>query len=180
MSVPPRPGCLPVTRRAVLACLAGMAGLPGTSSAAYEVTPWKGARTPVLGLTDADGRPWSLVRQRGRVVLVNFWASWCEPCRAEMPSLQALADTTEPERLAVVGINYQENTLRVKSFAERMGIRFPLLLDQDGGAARAWTRRIFPTTVLVGPDGRPRQVITGEMDWAGADARRLLDPLLAR
>jgi thiol-disulfide isomerase/thioredoxin len=141
--------------------------------ASYQATPWKAASTPPLDLPDLDGRRWTLASQRGRVVLVNFWATWCEPCRAEMPSLQALAERMG-DKLAVVGVNYQEGEPRVRGFVERMSLRFPIVLDRDGEAAKAWTRRIFPTTVLVDPRGRAHTVVVGEIDWMGTDAAKLL------
>lgn len=151
------------------------------SYAGHEITPWKAAATPALKLSDVNGAEWSLAQHKGKVVLVNFWATWCEPCRAEMPSMQALADKFGPEKLAVVGVNYQENEMRIQRFLANMPVlKFTILLDRDGEVARAWTRRIFPTTVLVGPDGRARSVIVGEFDWAGADAEKMVRDLLRR
>jgi len=113
-------------------------------------------------------------------VLLNFWATWCEPCRAEMPTLQALAERLGPGRLAVAGVNYQESAARIERFVAAAALTFPVLLDRDGAVTRAWTRRIFPTSVLVGPDGRARQVIVGEFDWNGPQAGSLIAALLPR
>jgi thiol-disulfide isomerase/thioredoxin len=146
----------------------------------HEIAPWKVGRTPSLALPTLDGTPWSLAAQKGRVVVVNFWATWCEPCKAEMPSLQALAGRFGPDKLVVVGVNYQENEMRIQRHLAAAPVNFPILLDREGAAAKAWTRRIFPTTVLVGPDGRPRTVVTGEFDWAGAEAEKLVRDLLPR
>lgn len=151
-----------------------------TRPAGYTVTAWPAGPTPPLTLTDLRGQPWSLSAQRGRVVLLNFWATWCEPCRAEMPTLQALAERLGPGRLAVAGVNYQESAARIERFVAAAALTFPVLLDRDGAVTRAWTRRIFPTSVLVGPDGRARQVIVGEFDWNGPQAGSLIAALLPR
>ena len=167
-------------RRALVGAMTGAALLPATARAAYEVTPWKAPRTPAMALDDLDGKPWALDTQRGKPVLLNFWATWCEPCRAEMPSLQALAARMGADRLVVVGVNYQEPEMRIRRFLETMPVKFPILLDRDGAAAKAWTRRIFPTTVLVDASGRARTVVTGEIDWMGEAATRLVAELGAR
>jgi len=168
-------------RRAVLAVLTctGMA-FALDAQAASETAPWKAGKTPPLQLSALDGTAWSLQQHKGRVVLVNFWATWCEPCRAEMPSMQALADRLGPDKLVVVGVNYQEPEMRIQRFLTTMPVKFTLLLDRDGAAAKAWTRRIFPTSVLVGPDGRARTVVTGEFDWASEAAEKLVRDLLPR
>lgn len=152
----------------------------GARPAGYTLAPWTAGPTPPLTLTDLRGQSWSLSAQRGRVVLLNFWATWCEPCRAEMPALQALAERLGPARLAVIGVNYQESEARIERFVAAAALTFPVLLDRDGAATRAWTRRIFPTSVLVGPDGRARQVIVGEFDWNGPQAASLITALLPR
>ncbi len=157
-----------------------LATVPALARAGFEITPWTPARTPALKLHALDGAPWDLAHHKGRVVLVNFWATWCEPCRAEMPSMQALADRLGPDKLVVVGVNYQESEMRVQRFLTTMPVKFTLLLDRDGAAAKAWTRRIFPTSVLVGPDGRARTVVVGELDWASEAAEKLVRDLLPR
>lgn len=148
--------------------------------AGFEITPWKPAQTPALKLDDLKGTPWNLAQHKGKVVLVNFWATWCEPCRAEMPSMQTLADRLGPDKLVVVGVNYQEPETRIQRFISTTKVKFTILLDRDGEAARAWTRRIFPTSVLVGPDGRARSVIVGEFDWASPAAEKMVQDLLRR
>jgi thiol-disulfide isomerase/thioredoxin len=145
---------------------------------AGEVQAWPAAKpAPALDALDLSGRPWSLPALRGRAVLLNFWASWCEPCRAEMPTLQQLADFHGEDRLAVLAVNFKEAPGTARRFATRTGLKLPVLLDPAGEIARRWDVRIFPTTVLVGADGRPRWRVTGEMDWTGQEAGRLVDGL---
>lgn len=164
----------------VLAWLSSGLGAPATASAAsHEVTPWvPGKAAPPLRLPDLNGREWSLPELQGRVVLLNFWATWCEPCRAELPSLNALTRQHGAQRLQVLGINHQEPEARVRRFMDATPIEFPVLLDRDGAVARQWIRRIFPTTVVVDSRGRPRAVVTGEYDWTASEARELLAPYL--
>jgi thiol-disulfide isomerase/thioredoxin len=168
------------TRRALLRGAAGMslAALAKVhAQPAYEVRPWIGA-TPPLRLEDLDGRLWALESFGGRVGLLNFWASWCEPCRAEMPSLERLARRREADGLTVLAINFKESAATIRRFLEGTPIGLPVLRDGDGAAARAWQVRIFPSTVLVDRAGRARGVVLGEMDWEGEAAAALLRPLL--
>ena len=173
----------PGRRRALLAGLGvATAGWPALQArAGYLVRPWDARRAaPRLELTDLAGKPWSLAALKGHAVVMNFWASWCEPCRAEMPSLELLAQRLEGDGLVVVAINYKEAIPAIRRFLEAQPVTLPILLDRDGEAAGAWTPRIFPSTVLVDRAGQPRQVVVGELDWTGAAARELVDPLLAR
>lgn len=143
-----------------------------------SITPWpKGKAVPALALADLEGRPWSLEQLRGKVVLLNFWATWCEPCREEMPSLVALS-RQYPERLLVLAVNYQENPAKINRFLEAVPLSFPVLLDREGAATKAWTRRIFPTSVLLDVRGQPQVMVLGEFDWAGPQAQRLIGPLM--
>jgi thiol-disulfide isomerase/thioredoxin len=135
---------------------------------------------PPLALDGLDGRRWSLAPLRGKVVVLNFWASWCEPCVTEIPTLGWLAETHAARGdVVVLGVNYQEHEAKVRRFLQAVPVPYPVLLDRNGEAAKAWTSRIFPTTVLVGRDGRPVLSVTGELDWAGQQGERLLNPLLA-
>jgi len=152
----------------------------GSATAGWNVRPWPKTRpAPRLQLSGLDGRPWSLSAQKGQVVLLNFWASWCEPCRAEMPSLERLAGQYGREGLSVVAVNYREGEQRIRSFLQGTPLTLPILLDGDGAAARAWTPLVFPSTVVIGRDGRPVFTVVGEADWSGEEARRWITPLLA-
>lgn len=167
-------------RRQVLAAAAACCAPAAHAASGYEWRPWD-ARKPVprLDLARAGGGRWRLAEQRGRVVVANFWATWCEPCRDEMPSLARLAAREAPRGLQVVAVNYREPTAKAEGFMSSLGLQLPVLLDSDGEAAVAWTPRIFPSTVLIDRRGRPAGVLVGEIDWTGDAAQRLLEPLLA-
>lgn len=170
------------TRRQLLTASLGVAALalPGFAQAAPVVRPWPATRpTPALRLTDLDGRGWTLAALTGRPVLLNFWASWCEPCRAEMPSLEILAARHAKAGLAILSVNYRESPPTIRRFLESLPFALPILLDSDGDAASAWTPRVFPTTVLIDRSGAARSSVIGELDWVGAAARALVEPLLA-
>ena len=171
------------TRRQVLsAALAAAAlALPSFARASYIVRPWPvGRATPPLTLVDLDGKTWSLAALRGRPVLLNFWASWCAPCRAEMPSLELLQARHEKAGLVILSVNYQEPLPKIRRFLETLPFSLPILLDRDGEAASLWTPRVFPTTVLIERGGVPRSSVIGELDWLGDSARALIEPLLAK
>lgn len=144
---------------------------------AYEISAWVG---PVAGfsLVDTTGRRWLPSDFKGRAVLLNFWASWCEPCRAEMPSLQQVADRYGPDRLLVLAVNFKEKPARARQFAERTGIALPILLDLDGQTAHRWGVKVFPTTLAIDKPGQPRLRIQGELDWSGKGAEKLIERLL--
>jgi thiol-disulfide isomerase/thioredoxin len=166
-------------RRAVaLAMAAAAAGLVSPlARAASVVRPWPSAKpVPGLDLADLDGKRWTLPTLAGRVVLLNFWATWCEPCRIEMPSLDALAK--QHGDLVILAVNYRESAAVIRSFLERMPYKATILLDADGDAATEWTPRIFPSTVLIGRNGRPSATVLGDLDWTSAAARELIEPLL--
>ncbi len=141
--------------------------------------PWRAGRaTPPLELPRLDGGRWRLAGARGRVVLLNFWASWCEPCRTEIPSLELFAQREEREGVVVMAVNYRETDAAIRRFLEQMPVSLPILRDADGAAARDWGIRVFPTTVLVGRDGLARFSIVGEADWLAPKFRNLLGSLL--
>ncbi len=164
------------------AALAGTSLLLGRQALAagemaYNTTPWQGA-VPPLQAVDTQGKTWRLDELKGRAVLLNFWASWCEPCRAEMPTLQQVADLYGSDKLLVLAINFKEHPTRAIQFAASTGLSLPILLDPQGQAARAWGVKVFPSTVLVDRQGRPRQRVQGEVDWTGAEAARWIEALL--
>jgi thiol-disulfide isomerase/thioredoxin len=145
----------------------------------FDVQPWPAKKPiPAFEATDLSGKVWHSSDLRGRAVLINFWASWCEPCRAEMPSLQALAQRHGPEKLLVLAVNFKEPLPTVQRFADKSALSLPVLLDPQGTLTRQWGVSIFPSTVLLGIDGRVQGVLRGELDWTGAQATQLIAPLL--
>ncbi len=150
---------------------------PPLAVTGFEVSPWTGSLAP-LDLLDVTGRRWRSSDLQGRPALLNFWASWCEPCRAEMPSLQALADRYGPDRLLVLTINFKELPARVIRFAQTTGVTLPMLLDRDGQLARQWGVKVFPTTLLVNRRGQARSRVQGELDWGDQAAEKILTHLI--
>lgn len=170
-----------ISRRAALAgtaaWLASAANAQGLTGPAFEASPWAGP-VGAFSLVDTSGKTWRAADIAGRAVMINFWASWCEPCRAEMPTLQQLADLYGPEKLLVLAVNFKEPAARALQFAKTTGVTLPVLLDLDGKAARQWGVKVFPTTLMIDSRGRPRQRVMGEVDWTSAAAEKLVAPLL--
>lgn len=150
-------------------------------AADYDVTRWPaGQAAPVLQALDLQGKVWRLSELRGRAVVLNFWATWCPPCRAEMPSLQQLAEIYGPEKLVVLAVNVSEGPRRINQYVQASGLTLPVLLDANGEIARQWGANVLPTTILIDAAGRPRQRLRGEVDWTGREATALIEPLLRR
>jgi thiol-disulfide isomerase/thioredoxin len=159
---------------AALALLAG----PARAQAGFEAQPWPAHKAPPLQAgIDANGKPLLLKDLRGQALVINFWATWCEPCREEMPSLALLAQS-QSGKLRVLAVNFKESPTAVNQFVAATGLTIPTLRDPDGALARAWGIRVFPSTVLVGADSQVRSVVRGALDWHGDAAARLIAPLL--
>lgn len=107
---------------------------------------------PDFTLTALDGSTFALSAQRGRWVVINFWATWCEPCKVEMPDLQRIV-ANYADRLTLVGINMRESREAVEAFAAEHGLRFPLLLDPGDLLLGDYLVMGLPLTVVVDPDG---------------------------
>jgi peroxiredoxin len=135
---------------------------------------WSGGATPALELADLDGAKHRLADYRGKVVLVNFWATWCEPCREEMPSIERLRASLDGRRFVVLAVNVAEPESRIRKFLEAVPLRFPVLLDRDTQTTRAWQAKVLPATYIVGPDGAIRYRHVGELDWSKPEVRELI------
>ena len=133
---------------------------------APALAPWTGGGTPALALRDMAGGTHDLAAYRGRVVLINFWATWCEPCRAEMPSMQRLRDKLAGKPFVVLAVNVDEPDASIRRFLEETRFDLPVLLDPNKTATRAWSVRVMPTSFLIGPDGRIRYRLQGDIDWS--------------
>lgn len=170
----PMPVCH--TRRAFVAYPLGLAAGAALGAASERVRPWPRERAaPPVDLVDVQGRRWT-APAGGRAVALNFWASWCEPCRSEMPTLQQLADFYA-DRLAVIALNYKERAATAQRFARQGGLTLPIVLDPDGDTAKRWEVKVFPTTILIDTAGRARWRVQGEMDWSSREALALVEGL---
>ena len=130
------------------------------------LTSLNGDPAPALVLKDVNGTTHDLASYRGRVVLINFWATWCVPCREEMPSIQKLRDRLAGKPFVVFAVNVDEPDSRVRNFLSETRLDLPTLLDQNKSVTRAWGVRVMPTTFIVGRDGRLRYRAVGDLDWA--------------
>jgi len=146
----------------------------GELSAAVAAQPLQ------LALPDLDGREHRLDELRGKVVLVNFWASWCLPCIEEMPSIQRLAQALRPDSFAVLGVNVSEGEHRVKGMVQRLGLGFPVLLDREGDVFRDWGATVLPTTYVLDGDGLVRYVGRGPLEWDALDVVQTLEGIGAK
>jgi len=150
------------------------------AAASAQLPPWSGGPTPALRLPDLDGKEHALEAYRGKVVLINFWATWCEPCKQEMPSIERLRRSLEGRPFAVLAVNLAEPDSRVQRFLREVPVGFPVLMDRDTSTAKAWKARVLPATYIVGPDGRIRYSYFGELDWSQAGIREVIAALLPR
>jgi cytochrome c biogenesis protein CcmG, thiol:disulfide interchange protein DsbE len=160
------------------AILVGAILICSAAASASEIKPWVGA-TPPLRLRDLNDKPFDLAAQRGRVVLVNFWASWCEPCREEMPALERLRAKLRDRGFELVTVNYGQSRDAASGFLARLNLELPVLLDVDKQSAEAWRVRGLPMTILVDAQGKARYSSFGEQDWSEGEPFRLVEGLVA-
>ncbi|GAA4027624.1 TlpA disulfide reductase family protein [Actimicrobium antarcticum] len=124
-----------------------------------------GQPPPALVLDDLEGKPVDLASLKGQVVLVNFWATWCEGCKAEIPALNRLQQTFKDRKLQVLGINIGEGKPRIAQFTQRIPIQYKVLRDADSDVMKAWRVRIMPTSFLIDKQGKLRYQLVGDADW---------------
>lgn len=149
----------------LLAILVTSLAVPAQSADATW-RPWTGGRTPALTLNDADRRAHNLVDYRGKVVLVNFWATWCEPCRDEMPALQRAQTSLADKGLIVLTVNVGDSEEKVAAFFQHSGLSLPVLFDKDWSVSKSlWKVRMLPSTYVVDRKGAIRYSILGEVNW---------------
>lgn len=145
------------------------------SAADVPLRPWSGSPKPLFALKELDGPARALDQQRGRVVLVHFFATWCEPCIPEMTALRTLVE--KQPKVAVLAIDVGEVEDRVRRFFARLPMNFPILLDADRAVTKAWNVHGLPATFVLDATLTPRFFAEGAVDWTSADVRRLLESL---
>lgn len=151
------------------------------SAQARELQPYKGGATPPLILKDLNGKTVNLKDYRGQVVLINFWATWCPPCRAEMPSMQRLKEKMAGKPFAILAVDMGETQDVVRAYIREIKTDFTVLLDKDGHALKAWKVFAFPTSYVVDAQGKIRYGLFGASEWDDAGTvekiTRLLPPV---
>jgi len=122
-----------------------------------------GRKLPDFSLPDTQGAPYTLSKlaPKQKIILINFWATWCGPCRIEMPELAAMAKKDGPDGLLVLGIDEDEDPAKLTAYLRAKPLPFPVLIDQGGALAKRFGIQAYPTTVLVSTDGRVLQVFEG-------------------
>lgn len=135
---------------------------------------------PRFELEDLDGRQHLLGDYRGKVVVVNFWASWCVPCLREMPSLQRLKEKFGDRPFEIVAVDVAEPGNVVEASRDRMDIDFTILLDTEKAAMKAWGVTILPTSYLLDTKGQIRYQTVGPVDWETDSVLRAVESLLPK
>lgn len=145
---------------------------------ARDLAPYQGDDTPALILKDLAGKTHKLEDYRGRVVLLNFWASWCPPCRAEMPSMQRLKEKMAGKPFTILAIDMGEEAEVVSAYVNTLKTDFTVLLDSDGKALKSWKVFAFPTSFVLDGNGKIRYSLFGATEWDEADAVQKINSLL--
>lgn len=163
-------GALPVAARA-----AGDQDLRAASGKDWAA--WQGP-TPPLALPDLSGRPHTLASLRGTVVLLNFWASWCDPCRDEIPALSALRRRHYEEGLRLVAVNVAESPQKIAAFLAKWPVAGLVLHDRNSIALKQWHAAGLPANYLIDRAGQLKYWHLGELDWNASQVTAPVTALL--
>ena len=149
------------------------------SCAAGAIEPYEGSlNQPGIRLQDLDHRLHSLVDYRDKVILVNFWASWCIPCVTEMPGMQRLADTLTDQPFEILAVNVSDTENRIREFIKRMDLHLTVLMDRDSKVFEAWQGKVLPASFLLDRSGRIRYQVIGPLEWDSEEAGNIIEELL--
>ncbi|AKM32497.2 hypothetical protein AB870_04275 [Pandoraea faecigallinarum] len=151
--------------------------LAGTSGG--TLATWRGA-TPAFALEGLDGKTHALSQYRGRVVILNFWATWCGPCRNEIPAMGEVVRRYRERGLALLAVNYKEPATTVKPFLDKLPIDGTVLLDTDGAVYKRFGSLGLPATYLVDRTGNARFWRMGELEWTDVGLHGHIEALLTQ
>ena len=129
-------------------------------------------------LTDINNQVHHLADYRGKVVLVNFWASWCTPCLLEMPSMKRLEQALSGQNFVILTLNISDNPRRIRETLKRLKIDLTVLLDHDSKTLNAWQGRMLPTSYLLDRNGHVRYRAVGDVDWDDEEIMLLINQLI--
>ncbi|MCK4743280.1 MAG: TlpA family protein disulfide reductase [Sulfuriflexus sp.] len=140
---------------------------------------FKGESLPLpLDLMSATGTRFIRDDYKGKVTLVNFWASWCPPCVEEIPSLNNLRQTMQGKPFELISVNYAEDKQRVEEFLKRVDVDFPVLLDETGRVSADWNVLVYPSTFVISPNGKITHGVNGAILWDSPEVVNQLNELL--
>ncbi|MCP4285016.1 MAG: TlpA family protein disulfide reductase [Gammaproteobacteria bacterium] len=132
---------------------------------------------PALNLSDTKGS-FLFSGYRDKVTLINFWATWCPPCVEELPSLNRLKQRFSEQPFSLISVDFRETEKELLKFTKKVPVEFPILLDLNGQASFEWQVFSFPSSFLIGPDGRIRYSINRAIDWDTPEVYALIESLL--
>ncbi len=135
-----------------------------------EIAPQTGFLAPDFTFPDMDGKPVSLSDFKGKVVFLNIWATWCGPCRIEMPDMEKLYQKFKKKDFVILAVSIDlQGKVVVKPFIEELKLTFPILLSPDGSIQRTYMVNALPSSFIINKSGRIVARITGARDWFGSD-----------
>jgi peroxiredoxin len=161
------------------AIFVGVFGIVWLQSAKYELLA-VGKTAPDFALTDLNDKPQRLSDFRGKVVFLNFWATWCKPCREEMPSMEVLHKNFEKDGLVILAVSIDRvtTTKDIPPFIKGMNLSFPVLIDSWGKTDKPYKRMGVPETFIIDQQGVIREIVIGPRDWTRLDSLQVLTKLL--
>jgi len=144
-----------------------------------NLEPMKDASpTPDFTLPDLSGKKTSLKDFRGKLVLLNFWATWCVPCREEMPAMERLYQQFKSKGFIILAVDVKDNRKDALQFLKELKITYPVMFDPEGEVGLLYGAWGLPATYLIGPKGEGLARMWGPAAWDGADAKQLIQQLL--
>jgi len=163
-------------RKLLLLALLAIAGF----AQAGELKPYAGSPLPDFTLTDLQGQKHTLRSYHGKVVMLNFWATYCGPCIKEMPSMQRLNEKLADKPFTIIAVNMAEEKSDVEAFFTKYKIKvtFPILLDPEGEAVEKWMISAVPTTFIIDKEGKIRYAMFGGLEWDSDEVVKTLNGLM--
>ena len=157
----------------------GISGLDAFEKAGV-VELQEGQQAPGFTLATLDGGKASPADHRDKLVILNFWATWCQPCTLEMPSLEALWSRYRDRGLVVIGVSVDRGAPRalLEPYVRNLKLTFPILLDPDSKTSDRWRVTAIPATFIVRPGGDVAGMVTGAREWNSREMRALVERLL--
>ena len=133
-----------------------------------------------ISLRSADDRHYQINNYKGKVSVINFWATWCHPCREEIPSLNRLRQLMHGKPFQLISINYAESAATIKSFLKQFKVDYPVLLDDNGETSAKWNVIAYPSTFVIGSDGKIHYGVNAAIAWDAPEVIQLLESLMPK